>query len=183
MNNDGLIVNTFDSIVKATEKAVLPEIRCIDNTIKKLNYQHGHYTEIHQTLRELTNTPNIFNEVYPLIALLEDIRYRTLNNGAKEAQFTIVICYTSTAERKSKDRYKAVIEPILMPIYKELINQTKISGLFLNYEIPHDMITRPYLGNPSIQNGGTKKNNANLFSDILDAIELQNIRVNIFNNC
>lgn len=178
-----LVTEIFKGIVDKTSEAVLPIIKCENKNISKLNYQHGHYAEIHQTLVQMNNGKR-YKEIYPLVALLEDLPYNdTTGTGTLEPRFTIVICYYSEIDYKSSDRVEKVIKPVLVPIYKELKKQILLSGEFSNYTIPHTMTVRPYYGTPENAAGGTKKNRANIFSDILDSIEMSNIQLKLYNEC
>lgn len=173
------IVEIFGEIVGSTEAEVLPTLQAADPDISTLHYEHGHYSEIDQTLRQFDDARNFYNKKYPLIALFEDIA-ETVKNGYNEANLTIIICYSTKADYKSADRYEHVINPILEPIYKELLNQIKLSGYFMEYNVRHTKIVRPYWGAE-----GKYGNRENILSDFLDAIELRNIRLRVYpqSNC
>lgn len=177
-----LVVDIFKDIVDKVSKNVICKLQKADKDIKGVFYQHGHYVEIWNTLNTMENNKDDYRKKYPLIALIEDVRYRTNTDGFREANFDIIICYNTLNEGISKDRYKEIINPILMPIYDELIKQIGLSGKFANYTFPHDMITRPYFGVEQQKGSGTLANRGNIFSDILDAIEIRNMRLNLHNN-
>lgn len=147
--------------------------------IRTINYQHGHYAEIAKTLIEMNDSIEHYQAKYPLIALIEDNRY-TERNGIIEVNPTVLICYKSVDTFRSKDRHKDVINPILMPIYEELKKTLLNSGKIANYRINHEMYTRPYYGQGEQGDGGIKRNDANVFSDILDSIELRNLNLKLY---
>lgn len=164
------LVDIFREVVQKVEGQVLEKLKVVDANIETVHYEHGHYTEIHETLRQFEESPAHYNKKYPLIALIEDIPAK-VDNGIKEYRYSVIICYSSRNDAKSKDRYAEVINPILNPIYEALIRNMLDSGYFMGYDIPHEKIIRPYMGSP-----GKMGNNANIFSDFLDAIELRNVR-------
>ncbi len=168
------VVEQFREIVAKTQDEVLEIIKAEDPEIKVLHYEHGHYDEIQATLEQFEKSAEHYNKKYPLIALFEDVAYRVVD-GVREARFTLIICFNSNREFKSKDRYEEVINPILMPIYNELIRQILDSGFYYGYKVDHEMIVRPYAGAES-----DKGNKGALFSDILDAIEMRNIRLKLY---
>lgn len=177
-----LVVDIFREIVSKVSKNITCKLQEVNKNIKGVFYEHGHYVEILNTLSNAENSPTRFDKKYPLIALIEDIRYRTSPNGFKEANFDLIICYNTIDMAVSQDRYKEVINPILIPIYDELIRQIGLSGKFANYTFPHDMITRPYYGVEQQKGNGTNANRGNIFTDMLDAIEIRNMRLNLYNN-
>jgi|SRR5690606_9341475 len=169
------IVEIFRGVVSKVEANILAELQAKAPEIVTIHYEHGHYSEIDSTLIDYEKAPSFYNKKYPLVALFEDVAERDLGMGYREATFTIVICYSSDAQKKSADRYESVINPILEPIYKELLRQIKLSGMFMSYNIEHEKIVRPYWGVE-----GKFGNRANIMSDILDAIELRNIRLKVY---
>lgn len=168
------LVEQFRDIVAKTQNVVLPKLVAVDPKIVTLHYEHGHYDEIETTLAQFEASRQHYNKKYPLIALFEDVLQRVVN-GITEVRFTLVICYNSDREYKSKDRYREVINPILMPIYEELLNQILESGLYYGYQVKHDMIVRPFAGG-----AGERGTKGALFSDILDAIEMRDIVLKLY---
>lgn len=173
------LVEMFKDIVAMTEAEVLPALQAVNPDISTLHYEHGHYSEIDSTLAKMEDAKTLYNKKYPLVAVFEDIA-ETVNSGYKEARITIVICYSTKTEYRSEDRYNAVINPILEPIYKELLRQIRLSGYFMEYNIRHTKIVRPYWGVE-----GKFGNRANILADPLDAIELRDTRLRIYpeNEC
>lgn len=171
------IVEMFGDVVAATEAAILTDLQAIDSNIKTIHYEHGHYVEIDQTLRQYDRAKNFFDKKYPLIALFEDIT-ETYDNNISEANLTIVICYSTKSDYKSADRYKNVFKPILQPICDELLRQIKIHPNFMAYTVSgYRKINRPYWGVET-----PMRNDRNIFSDYLDAIEINNLKWK-FENC
>lgn len=173
------VVEQFRVIVGKVQENILADLAAEDPKIQNIHYEHGHYDEIQSTLEQFEKSREHYALKYPLVALFEDVPYRSVD-GVLEARFTIIICYDSDREYKSKDRYEEVINPILMPIYRELLRQIMDSGFYYGYKVDHEMIVRPYAGAQT-----PKGNNGALFSDILDAIEMRNIRLRLYpdNEC
>lgn len=166
------IVEMFREIVKKVEVKKLDYLKTINPSIKQINYQHGHYTEIHASLINYGKTLKYTEMKYPLIALFEDVSINTVR-GVQEARFSMLICYDSKSDIRSEERYKEVINLILYPLYNELIKQIMDSGYFIGYNVSHEMITHPYYGSD-------KRPGMNVFSDILDSVELRNIRLKLY---
>lgn len=183
---DELIVDVIRGVVDSMNKdeSLMCYLQKVSKgDIKELNYQHGHYQEIANTLLEYKDSYDFYEKTYPIIALFEDVRY-SIVNGIYEAQISLVIGYKSESTLRSKDRYNEVINPILLPIYETFKRKLYTSGKFMNYEFDHDMIVRPYYGVENPQGDGTKRNTANIFNDILDCIEIRNLRLKLYpNNC
>lgn len=165
------IVEMFADIVSRVESKVLPALQAIDANIETIHYEHGHYSEIDTTLRQFDKSGSFYNKKYPLIALFEDIK-ESVSDDTSIANLTLIICYSSKTEYKSEDRYQSVINPILEPIYNELVSQIKSFPYFRGYQFPHNKIIRPYWGVE-----GKYGNRANVFSDYLDAIELNGLKI------
>lgn len=165
------IVEIFKDIVSKVEAKILNDLIEQEPIIKTIHYEHGHYIEINTTLNEREQLATLFNKKYPLVALFEDIREK-VKYGISECSLTLVICFSTEAQYKSKDRYDNVINPILEPIYQELMKQIKMHPQLIGYDAPHTKIIRPYWGVE-----GKYGNRANIFSDFLDAIEISNLKV------
>lgn len=169
------IVEIFrDDIMPKVEAETLPILQATHPEILTVHYEHGHYTEIDQTLRQLSQAKSFFNKRYPLVALFEDVA-ETRFTSEPEVRLTIIICHLTKTEYKSGDRYANVINPILEPIYKSLLRQILLSGKFMEYKVRHRKIVRPYWGLE-----GKHGNRGNIMSDTLDAIELQDLRLRVY---
>lgn len=166
------IVQIMKEVVAKVEQKVLTTLQQVNSDIKTIHYEHGHYIEINTTLQERDASKSFFNKKYPLVALFEDIK-EVQKFGYKECSLTMVICFSTKEEYKSEDRYNDVIKPILEPIYLELLNQLQSHPDLMGYENPpHNKINRPYWGVPT-KNGNIE----NIFSDFLDAIEINNLKL------
>lgn len=167
------IVTMFGDIVASVEADILTSLQAVDPNIAALHYEHGHYTEINATLNGYENSENFFNKKYPLVALFEDIPETVDRFKVHSAILTVIICYSSTVADRSEDRYQKVINPILEPIYESLVEKINRYPGFMGYGFLHRKIIRPYWG---VQ--GKYGNRGNVFSDCLDAIEINDLKIN-----
>ena len=142
-------------------------------------YMHGHPLDIIKTLNEKDRSPTNKSKKYPLIALFQDF---TEKIGADQrikssAALNIVIAFSTKSEYNSAQRYDNSFRTILYPLYDLFIEKLISSGWFLDATESltlHDKIDRLYWGR-----GETKGNKAVVFNDLIDAIEIQNLRLNL----
>jgi hypothetical protein len=165
------LVEIMGEIVANVQNEILALLQSVDPNIVVIHYEHGHYVEIQETLAQFEDSQNHYNKKYPLVALFEDIVGKETKNGT-ELRFSMIICYSTKSEYKSKERYQEVINPILKPIYEAIKRHMLESEYFYGYHISHEPIIRPYAGNK-----GKYGNTASIFSDYLDAIEMRNIKL------
>lgn len=144
-------------------------------------FMAGHPVEISNRLLDKNNKGQEYKK-YPLIALKMDIE-ESFDEGLVDYNLNIAIfCYTDK-NWNAEERIENVFKPVLAPLYDEFIKQLNYSGLFQwegdSRVPPHKRILRPYWGN-SQKNGNTE----HMFSDPLDAIEIQNLKLKkLFNEC
>ncbi len=87
----------------------------------------------------------------------------------------------TTPTLKAADRYTQNFEPILLPIYYELLEQIAASPEFVSYgakKLVHTKYDRPYWGK-----GGLSDTQGNVFADCIDAIEIANLKLTQNFNC
>ena len=179
------IVDVFRDIVAATAaakqkvsgKTLLEDLQAVDPLITGLHYDYGHYTDIRTKLVGKGKTDKTGK--YPLICLFEDFKIRHGKEGLTGiAELKLIILFSSKADIDRQTRENNVFRPILYPIYFEFLKQLKVSGHFMIYDvtkIQHDQINRPHWGNPALY-----KNDAYLFTDVLDGIEIANLQLETF---
>jgi len=142
-------------------------------------YMHGHPLDVIKTLNQKDRDPVNKSKKYPLIALLQDFTEEMGEDQriVSETSLNIVIAYHTVSEYNSAQRYDNSFRTILYPLYDLLIEKIIDSGWFLNVgsgRVPHDKIDRLYWGR-----GETKGNKAVVFNDLIDAIEIQNLRLQL----
>lgn len=139
-------------------------------------FMYGHRLEIanRTTLKEENSTKK--TQIFPLIALRQDIAETTKGNVI-DYDLNLVIATYTDQNYNADERQAKIIGPILEPLYLKFLRFFKESGFFMwggklnQVSPPHVKINRPFYGTPS-QN----ENVANLFNDPTDAIELVNFK-------
>lgn len=191
------IVRQFATIVTAVSAKVLATIQAAElaqaqvlipattvSNIVQINYQFGHLKEIIATMKEWEASPADQVKKYPLVALLLDFPIVRGNSGnyIGDATVQVIIAYLTRPDMKADERYTNNFEPILHPIYYELLEQIEASDAFITdgvNKIRHTAIDHPYYGK-----GGLSDTSGNVFADTVDAIEVQNLQLRInFDNC
>ena len=172
------VVEVMGDIVQAVEDAVLPQLQLFDPNIQKINYIHGHFLEVIETLRQQDQNPDQRKDKYPLVILVQDFaeqRNGNFQDPYPELTLRMAICYHTLSDYKDYTRYQKTFKPVLYPIYQELINQLAVSPEFFvdsPYNIAHTKKDRPFWGKEELYG-----NSANKLDDYLDAIELNPLKI------
>lgn len=145
---------------------------------QNIHFIFGPATEIRDTLAQMSADQTVAQGKYPMIALITDMNesrglnyqdYATINAN-------IIIATLTQQSLKAQERLDTSFEQTLYPIYFELLRQITRSRYFiLNYDrlIPHTKIDRFNWGRQQLFN------DANLGTDFIDAIEIQNLNVRV----
>lgn len=145
-------------------------------------YLHGHPVEIVNILKERSkHAINKFRK-FPLIALLQDFEEVKGGNQSVNSQVSLNLIIATRTESKylSSERYKLNFKPILHPIYEYLLDRIALHPAFGGMApgvIPHTKIDRLYWGKQ-----GLYGNEANIFNDRIDAVEIVNLELEILNH-
>lgn len=185
-NKEVIVINSVDYIVtNATENSfTINGVSGIDFTglswkAKAPYYEHGHILEIANTLNKKDKGKYTYQK-YPLIILFQD--YEVNKSISEDAIFgttsaRLAIVNLTRPELVSKDRYDYNFREKLFPLYDEFMNALVEIDYFNtspNYPFVNNVaIERPYWGS-DIAN-----NNQNILNDYIDAIELQNVELQI----
>lgn len=142
-----------------------------------LNYQYGYIQEIDATLATNAKTKEQAEKSFPIVILKAGYRvvkgkfgYYGVTNG-----LDIIVATNTKAEYKAAKRIDEKFSPVLIPIAEELLYQIGRRLAFGNaypYRMPHGTINAYFFGN--------QKEAA--VSDILDAIIIPGIELNVKNN-
>ena len=152
-----------------------------------VHYEHGPWAEIEATLQSMTNSAGLFMpdgvtpvpKKYPLICLIQDFPE---DIGGTDyygiATLPIILIATITDNKfKSAKRLTETFKPILLPIYEEFLYQLTASR-HINAgsvkQLPHRKWNRMFWGK---QKAGTALN------DFVDAIEINNLKLTLFQKC
>lgn len=145
-------------------------------------YMFGHRQEIANRLKAMEGNGNKYQK-YPLVALRMDL-VEDHTDGLTKVQLNVLILTRTKKEDWAPERYEKVFKPILYPLYERLKVALRDSGIFFwpgdQTVPPHKKIDRPYWGE-----SGKEANTANFLNDIIDAIELIDLKLNTSNtlNC
>lgn len=173
------IVDLMRGLVTKTSAAVLPTLQAVDPGITGVHYEYGHYNDVKERLmaKGKTDKPNR----YPLVVLFEDFGVTNGTLGIYGVvDVKLMVLHTSRKDITRPQREANVFNPVLVPIYDELMVQLKFSGLFMQYgPFQHRRIDRPHWGDPALYG-----NAGYLFDDILDGIEIADLQLRTYlNNC
>ena len=175
------VVDVIGRIVGKTSNAVEKRIG------KRVFYQYGNIVELDEILQSYSNSTKEFREQkYPAIFLLTDFRERRNSNPdyETEAFLQLLIVESSVKDYRTADRYEKVFNTVLHPIYEAFIKQLGNDSQILKQKyglIPHDFINRSLISGFTLrtQSGATR----NLFSDFVDAVEINNLNLIILKTC
>lgn len=154
----------------------LTEYNC---DIQRVSYFYGHAIEIRETLQSWDRSPTYRGSKYPCVLLFEDI---PISYGGPHAiaRMGIVIATFTKPDIKSVERQQTTFDPVLTPIYDELLNQIYRNQFFRTYnrrrDMQHTRIDRKYWGREIV--GGT---DLNKLEDYLDAIEIRDLQLKLSN--
>jgi len=173
------IVDIIGECVKRTNDVIIDQLHAMNTSIDQINYQYGHMLELTETLNQWDKTGQ-GNLKYPLVWLVTDF---TEARGATQdlyatVNLNIVIAHFSNNTDKAFERKTKVFEPVLYPIYYELMFQLSKHRLILvqdENQIPHNKTDRYYWGRVQV---------GNTLNDYVDAIDIENLNLKIlFKNC
>lgn len=141
-------------------------------------YMHGHPLEIINTLAQKDKHKTHKYNKYPIIALFQDFTETMGETQTVQSttELNIVIATQTQSDWKASERYTNTFKTVLYPLYNLLLKHIDSSGWFAISPglIPHDKIDRLFWGR-----SGLYGNEGNIFSDHLDAIEIQNLSLSM----
>lgn len=173
------IVEIFQSIVEDVSTQLTSTLQLVNPNITGVHYEHGHLLEVDNTLvNKEKSTTQRFNK-YPMIVLLQDFTEDQTREGHTELSLNLVIVSNTKSDIKASERYERTFNPILYPIYDQLLDSINWNGSFFwtgdLQKPPHTKIDRPFKG-ISNDNGNIRY----AMSDKLDAIEINNLTLNYY---
>lgn len=178
------VADLFTKIIEKVSTNLLTSIKAaqaavtgVDSTITGVHYLYGHKVDIKKKLQEKSQSQTFTFDKYPLIALFMDFAEDNPGNGKIKVKLQFIIGYHTEVQYDIEDRYKYVFKPILYPIYLDFLNEIAKSLKFTvqNAEnIVHTKVDRPLWGKE-----GTYGTAAYIFSDVLDAIEIKNLDLEV----
>lgn len=173
----------FETIVKAVSDNITLQLKQSNPYITGVHYMYGHMLEIVNQVQLLSGGNQSAFDKYPLVAFLLDSKVTRRDKtqyGQQNCHIVIINqCYDAQGNETAKQRDINNFEPILTPIYMELIKQVSLRGdLFLGMNgessVSHDVTNRYYWGKSELF-----ANTKNIFMDRVDAIEIENMQLTI----
>lgn len=139
-------------------------------------YMYGHPLEIINTLSKKDNHAVQKYNKYPLIALFQDFTETMGEHQATPSavqDMNLIIAVNTSPDYTAENRYDNTFKTVLYPLYDLLIKHIVKSKWFRNIDpglVPHQKIDRLFWGR-----SGLYGNEGNIFNDHIDAIEIQNL--------
>jgi hypothetical protein len=141
-------------------------------------YIFGHRREIANRLL-MKDKDGVFKfQKYPLFALRLPITQIVSTDKVQDVSLNIAILDLTQKNFRSDDRYENVIKPILMPLYLDFFDKLENSFEIMNIGTPvHQRVDRLFYGITALEG-----NEAYIFADPLDGIELVDLELKLNNN-
>lgn len=163
----------MSAIAGATAQEILPVLKEADSNINAVSFMYGKSTEFVETIMQMDKAASSKYRIWPLIMLFTDITTVTNNRSGSysECSLQMALAYPTSHTYKADERYTKSYEPILYPLWRRLIQEIAESGCFAvmsEKDIEYTKYDRLYWGKQG-----------NTLSAVVDAIELQNIRLKI----
>jgi len=190
MNKPIVKVDLFREIVEKTQNAIVGKTRSgasmtlldqlidYDPKITGIHYHHGHPIEIDETLIQAANGTGSKFKRFPLIALFQPFTETMSTDGFySDDVYHLIIARGTEAEYKASKRYEVNFKPILYPIYFQFMEQIRLSKYFeivSGDSFPHVKIDMPFYGKK-----GDYGSIANIFSDKVDCIDIENLKLRV----
>jgi hypothetical protein len=145
-----------------------------------LNFYFGHAKDIQRTISELTKQPTRNNNKFPMLALFIDYTEKRGEYDGLLFSTTVnpALIIDSQKHWGPDNRLTYSFKQTLYPLYDEFIDKAIKSGLFElseNSELIHDKTDRYYY---SADDAKTQ----NTLAIVADAIEINNIQLNLLRN-
>ncbi len=163
--------------VENVSQRILAKLHAANDNINQIGFMFGHPIELRQTIKELSEAAETKYNRFPVVMLYSDIisSPSTVKGAFGDVTLNIIIAMTTEPTLKAAERTAKNFDPVLRPIYQELINQFYRCGYFW-VQTPRQLlgrdIERYFWGRNGIQG-----NTANEFDDYIDAIEIKGLRL------
>lgn len=180
--NESTLLEKMREIVSLTETAVMPALIQADPQIQGLNYDYGSTLSVINRLVSMDAVTEYQFKKYPLIAIVDRL---TIDKGKEIAyagtwKARIIIANQTSADGSDKDRFDRNINPILMVVYNELLQQIAKSKYFSAIPVSrlqHRLEVLPFWGKE-----GLYGNLSHIANDYLDCIQITNLELKVRRN-
>ena len=166
--------------VARVETKLLAQLQGVNPDIQGIYFQHGHPVEIIENLQSMSLAAEKKGQRYPLVALFRDFpEAKGIDPGVwSQPTFNIIFATLTNPTYLTETRKQKNFKPILYPIVQEFFNQLEGKVLSGNKsENPYIQIDHYFWGRESIYG-----QNANIFTDWIDCIEIKNYKPKFYNN-
>ena len=157
-----ILTDEMETIVAAVKTAL---------GLSVLNYQYGYITELNETLKQMEAAPAQYQHKFPLVYLAEPF---TISRGEERvfgtAKPDLFIINTTDKTWKAKQRMDNNYKPVLLPVYRQLLEEIKKSPVFqyLSTEkIVHTLTKGYYWG----------ENQQSVLNDAVDCLKIGGIEL------
>jgi hypothetical protein len=182
MNYPASITSLFGDVVTKCSEYVLSDLQDANPAIEQINYLFGPVKELMETLANMQVGQTEINKMFPLVWLVEDITQDRRSQGGfyGSVNLRVVIAFPTSATYLSAQRESLVFDPILRPIYWNLLKAISVSRAFYGPDefegINHRMTERKYWGNDPKTEGA--------LTTFVDAIDIEDLELRIdYQNC
>lgn len=140
-------------------------------------YFYGHPMDINRQMIERDGERATKWKVYPAIALRLPTR-EEMGSGLTHYNMNVAIFAETDLNWSAPERYTNVIKPVLIPLYLLFIDRLKKRGFTWSGNSqqmpPHTRTDKPHHGVEE-----TQGNKAYIFTNKLDALEIEGLKINI----
>jgi hypothetical protein len=156
----------FTNVQESYEATITPVV----------NYLYGEREEMGRTLVEWSKTPVLNKEQFPLICLVQPFKESVINKGYDvEVSLNILILTDSKQGYLAEDRYTYSFKPILYPLLDLFISRLRNSKEISPEISEYDKTDHVEWGKLDVTGKPVS-----LFSDFVDGIEIENLKIKIF---
>lgn len=148
--------------------------------IPVLNYQYGDIKELNETLKQWQSSTEHSDKRFPLVWVQEPftVKRDSANFFGRVNLLRVFIIKDSVADWKAEKRREVNFDPVILPIYRELLNQMSLSPALLTgmpQQIAHSLTNRYFLGEQDLS----------VFNDVIDCtiVEFTDLKINHNLNC
>lgn len=171
------VESIISDCVGAVSQRILAQLIDANPKINSLSFMFGHPLELKNLIMKKGEARATKYDRFPVVMLFSDIvgGASSVRGGFQDVTLNMVIAMTTDPSFIASQRTATNFDPILRPIYQELIQEIWRCGQFHIQSVRSIMgrdIERYFWGREGIQGGS-----ASPMNDCIDAIEIKGLRV------